>query len=153
MAFKFGLILSSLSSVLVLSEIQTSLVPKLYQMGSILYIAAPQLRRSRATQLVIPRKRGLHSDVTPKTPRNRTADKQASANWLHSQAPWKREQFWPVVEQNVRGPDLVWRESEVLDTRVVFRIPGQVDVCPILAQTQRSKSRSKHLCVFSVSQH
>lgn len=47
------------------------------------------------------------------------------------------EQFWPVVEQDVRGPDLVWRESEVLDARVAFWIPGKVDICPILGQQEK----------------
>lgn len=45
---------------------------------------------------------------------------------------------WPVVKEDVWGPNLVWGEPQVLDTRVAFWIPAQVDVRPVLWQREAS---------------
>lgn len=60
-----------------------------------------------------------------------------------------RKQLWPVVKQDVRGPDLVWRESKVLDTGVVFWIPAQIDVCPVLIHKE---TVSVNICCYQTVQ-
>lgn len=45
---------------------------------------------------------------------------------------------WPVVKEDVWGPNLVWGEPQVLDARVAFWIPAQVDIRPVLWQREAS---------------
>jgi len=59
----------------------------------------------------------------------------ANLGWKHLEAPGRQGGggwLWPVVQKDIRGPDLIRGEAQVLHAWVVFWVPGQVGVCPVL---------------------
>lgn len=57
--------------------------------------------------------------------------------YLHSQHHWLGTQpNLPVVEEDVRNPDLTGWEAKVLNPWVVVWVPGEVDISPALLRSK-----------------
>lgn len=78
-------------------------------MGSVIYISALQLRRLMSNSISgSEEKWPTFRPDSQNSPKQNSRQASASENWpIVTSSIKKREQFQPVVEQNVRGPDLV----------------------------------------------
>lgn len=48
----------------------------------------------------------------------------------------------PVVEEDIWDPHQIGGEADVLNSGVALWVPREVNICPVLKQTQRERSKS-----------